>query len=119
MQFIPGVSIGPSRVAQFAIGFGAPNGAPSAERPLLGGRRPRLLLCKDNTTRGATRRPHVMTLIHPSLKRATKHQREPGIAVRSVVARELADKLRMMATEANCTLSDIIALLLARAVKEK
>jgi len=60
-----------------------------------------------------------MTLIHPSLKRATKKQQEPGIGVRSVLPREIADKLRMMATEENCTLSDMIALLLKRAVEEK
>jgi CopG-like RHH_1 or ribbon-helix-helix domain, RHH_5 len=39
--------------------------------------------------------------------------------VRSVLPREIADKLRMMATEENCTLSDMIALLLKRAVEEK
>ena len=40
-----------------------------------------------------------------------------GVVVRTVVSVELADKLRRMATEENRTLSDMIALLLARAVE--
>jgi len=59
-----------------------------------------------------------MTLIYPSFGRATKNKREDGVAVRSVVSRELADKLRRIATEENRTLSDLIALLLARAVQK-
>ena len=39
--------------------------------------------------------------------------------VRCVVSRELADKLREMATKENRTLSAMIALLLARAVEKK
>jgi hypothetical protein len=58
---------------------------------------------------------HVMTLNYPP--RATKKKRE-GV-VRTVVSVELADKMRRMATEENCTLSDMIALLLARAVEKK
>ena len=50
---------------------------------------------------------------------ATKNQREGSVTVRSVVSRELADKLREMATEENRTLSAMIALLLARAVEKK
>jgi hypothetical protein len=42
---------------------------------------------------------------------------EAGVVVRTVVSVELADKLRRMATEENRTLSDMIALLLARAVE--
>jgi hypothetical protein len=42
-----------------------------------------------------------------------------GVVVRTVVSVELADKLRRMATEENRTLSDMIALLLARAVEKK
>jgi hypothetical protein len=60
-----------------------------------------------------------MTLIDPSFGRATKNQREPGIAVRTVVSRELADTLRVMATDEHLTLSAMIALLLARAVEKK
>ena len=60
-----------------------------------------------------------MTLVYSSFRRATKKQQEPGIGVRAVLPREIADKLRMMATEENCTLSDMIALLLKRAVEEK
>jgi hypothetical protein len=59
-----------------------------------------------------------MTLIDPSFGRATKNKREDGVAVRSVVSRELADKLRRIAAEENHTLSDLIALLLARAVQK-
>jgi hypothetical protein len=59
-----------------------------------------------------------MTLIYPSFGRATKNKRENGVAVRSVVSRELADKLRRIATEENRTLSDLIALLLASAVQK-
>ena len=44
---------------------------------------------------------------------------EAGVVVRTVVSVELADKLRRMATEENRTLSDMIALLLARAVEKK
>jgi hypothetical protein len=51
--------------------------------------------------------------------RATKNKREGGVAVRSVVSRELADTLRRIATEENCTLSDLIAVLLERAVQIK
>jgi CopG-like RHH_1 or ribbon-helix-helix domain, RHH_5 len=61
----------------------------------------------------------VTTLIHPSLRRATKYQREPGIVVRSVVPRELADKLRERAARENRTLSVMIARLLARAVEKE
>jgi hypothetical protein len=50
---------------------------------------------------------------------ATKNQRERGVVVRCVVSRELADKLRQMATKENRTLSAMIALLLARAVEKK
>jgi hypothetical protein len=60
---------------------------------------------------------HVMTLNYPP--RATKKKREGGVVVRTVVSVELADKMRRMATEENCTLSDMIALLLARAVEKK
>jgi len=60
-----------------------------------------------------------MTLIDPSFGRATKKQRERGVEVRSVVSRELADTLRVMATENRCTLSAMIALLLASAVKKE
>ena len=49
---------------------------------------------------------------------ATKNQREGGVTVRSVVSRELADKLREMATEENRTLSAMIALLLARQLEK-
>ena len=59
---------------------------------------------------------HVMTLNYPP--RATKKKREGSVVVRSVVSVELADKLRQMATDENCTLSDMIALLLARAAKK-
>ena len=59
-----------------------------------------------------------MTLVCPSFGRATKNKREDGVAVRSVVPRELADKLRRIATEENRTLSDLIALMLARAVQK-
>lgn len=50
---------------------------------------------------------------------ATRNQLEPGIVVRSVVQRELADKLREMAARENRTLSAMIALLLARAVEKE
>jgi hypothetical protein len=59
-----------------------------------------------------------MTLIYPTFGRATKNKREDGVAVRSVVSRELADTLRRIATEGNRTLSDLIALLLATAVEK-
>jgi hypothetical protein len=58
----------------------------------------------------------MMTLIYPSFGRATKNKRQDGVAIRSVVSRELADTLRRIATEENRTLSDLIALMLARAV---
>jgi hypothetical protein len=61
----------------------------------------------------------VMTLIYPSFGRATKNKRERGVEVRSVVSRELADKLRRKATEENRTLSDMVARLLARAVEKE
>ena len=62
----------------------------------------------------------MMTLVYPSFVRAIKNQRDdPGIVVRSVVQRELADKLREMAARENRTLSAMIALLLARAVEKK
>jgi hypothetical protein len=51
--------------------------------------------------------------------RATKNKREGGVAVRSVVSCELADMLRRIATEEDRTLSDLIAVLLARAIKMK
>jgi len=60
-----------------------------------------------------------MTLIHPPSRRATKTQREPGIVVRAVVPRELADKLREMASRENRTLSAMIEQLLTRAVEGK
>jgi hypothetical protein len=60
-----------------------------------------------------------MTLIYPSYGRATKNKREDGVAIRSVVSRELADKLRRIAAEENRTLGDLIALLLARAVQKE
>jgi hypothetical protein len=60
-----------------------------------------------------------MTLIYPSYGRATKNKREDCVAIRSVVSRELADKLRRIAGEENRTLSDLIALLLARAVQKE
>ena len=60
-----------------------------------------------------------MTLIHPSFRRARKTKPERGVEVRSVVSRELADELRIMATVENCTLSDMIALLLTRAVEKE
>ena len=60
-----------------------------------------------------------MTLTYPSLGRATKNKREDGVAVRSIVSREVADKLRRMATDENRTLSDLIAVLLARAAQTK
>ena len=44
-----------------------------------------------------------MELIYPSLRRVTKNQQEPGIMVRSVVPRQLADKLREMATRESRT----------------
>jgi hypothetical protein len=54
---------------------------------------------------------HVMTL--------NPKKRDVGVVVRTVASVELADKLRRMATEENRTLSDMIALLLARAVEKK
>jgi hypothetical protein len=53
-----------------------------------------------------------MTLNYPK-------KRDVGVVVRCVVSVELADRLRRMATEENRTLSDMIALLLARAVEKK
>ncbi|MFY9837171.1 MAG: hypothetical protein WAK55_12005 [Xanthobacteraceae bacterium] len=53
------------------------------------------------------------------MKGSTKSKRDDGVVVRAIVSVELADKLRMMATEENCTLSDMIALLLARAVDKE
>jgi hypothetical protein len=50
---------------------------------------------------------------------ATKNQRDRGVEVRSAVSRELADRLRRMATKENCTLSAMIALLLASAVEKQ
>jgi CopG-like RHH_1 or ribbon-helix-helix domain, RHH_5 len=50
---------------------------------------------------------------------ATRNQRDRGVEVRSVVSRELADRLREMATKENRTLSAMIALLLARAVEKE
>jgi hypothetical protein len=70
-----------------------------------------LVLC--SIERGAAGRPTCV------IRRVQqKKKREGSIVVRSVVSVELADKLRQMATEGNCTLSDMIALLLARAVKK-
>jgi hypothetical protein len=60
-----------------------------------------------------------MTLTYPSLGRAPKNKREDGVAVRSIVSREVADKLRRMATDENRTLSDLIAELLASAVQKE
>jgi hypothetical protein len=60
-----------------------------------------------------------MTLIGASFRRARKIKPERGVEVRSVVSRELADELRIMATVENCTLSDMIALLLTRAVEKE
>jgi hypothetical protein len=60
-----------------------------------------------------------MTIIYPSFGRATKIKREGGVAVRSVVSREVADKLRRIATDENRTLSDLIAELLANAVQKE
>jgi hypothetical protein len=60
-----------------------------------------------------------MTIIYPSFGRATKIKREGGVAVRSVVSREVADKLRRTATDENRTLSDLIAELLANAVQKE
>jgi len=60
-----------------------------------------------------------MTLIYPSFGRALKNKREGGIVVRSVVPREVADKLREMATRENRSLNAMIAPLLARAVEKE
>ena len=59
-----------------------------------------------------------MALIYDSFRARRKKQPEPGIQVRTVVSRELADELRMMATVENCTLSDMIARLLAGVVQK-
>jgi hypothetical protein len=60
-----------------------------------------------------------MTLVDPSFRRATKKKPEVGVVVRSVVSRETADRLREMATEDRLTLNDMIARLLAKAVKKE
>ena len=60
-----------------------------------------------------------MTVIYSHFGRATKNKREGGVAVRSVVSRELADTLRRIATDENRTLSDLIAELLANAVQKE
>jgi hypothetical protein len=57
----------------------------------------------------ACKREHAMTLIYPSFGRATKISAKTAFA----------DKLRRIATEENRTLSDLIALLLARAVQKE
>jgi hypothetical protein len=49
----------------------------------------------------------------------TKSKPEGGVVVRSVVSRELADKLRIRATEERLTLSEMVARLLARAVEKE
>jgi hypothetical protein len=60
-----------------------------------------------------------MTLIYPTFGRATKNKRDDGVAVRSIVSRGVADKLRRIATDENRTLSDLIAELLANAVQKE
>jgi hypothetical protein len=59
-----------------------------------------------------------MALIYHSCDRPRKKRPERGVEVRSVVPRELADELRMMATQERCTLSDMIARLLVGAVQK-
>jgi hypothetical protein len=60
-----------------------------------------------------------MVLIDPSFGRPLKKQQERGVEVRSVMPRELANQLRMMAARENCTLSDLVARLVARVVEKK
>jgi hypothetical protein len=60
-----------------------------------------------------------MALIYDSFRARRKKQPEPGVQVRSVVSREVADELRMMATVESCTLSDMIARLLTGAVQKE
>jgi len=52
-------------------------------------------------------------------KSTKKDGRERGVMVRSIVPREVEDKLRAMATAENRTLSAMIALLLTRAADKK
>jgi hypothetical protein len=53
------------------------------------------------------------------MKDSTKKKRDVAVVVRTVVSLELADRLRRMATEENCTLSDMVARLLARTVEKE